>query len=482
MSVQRRPSIILVSIDCLRPDHLGCYGYQRNTSPNIDRIAQSAVLFSQAISQGTYTVSALTCLATSSYLFQHDLYEHMLGVNLNREIPTLSEILKEEGYRCAFFGPWMGANIKNFQRGFDLFDIGPVGRKRFVWAGLKRLSSSRCDSTGASAITTKAINWLKARKDQPSFLWLHYFDAHPPYRVRPPFNRVFVGDSFQKEKLDKPFVLARLSGFGGIPKFIADNNQTNINYYIAKYDGAIRFIDAQVGRLWEFLQAQNLDEQAIIIITSDHGEFLGENDFYFCHGGLPLEPLVKIPLIIRYPALIKKFFRVDAQVQSIDIPSTIRALLDIRHKYKMRGNDLFSFLKKESNLENPLSFFWARYICAVRRPEWKLIYIDREALVKRRADLERLADKKGVNFEWKNFLLAQLDFLFKGEIPRYIFYDLQNDPEEKSPLLDSNSRIPLKAKSILDSWMRDIREKDVLTCADFSSESLERLRSLGYVQ
>ncbi len=479
----KNPSIVLLTIDSLRPDHLGCYGYPRDTSPQIDRIAKESILFSGAISQGTYTLSSLTSLATSSFLFEHDLYEHMLGVTLNDAIPTCAEILKDKGYNTAFFGPWMISNIKNFHRGFDLCDIGPVEPIRFFSQGLKRLSFDRYNPTGAEAITTKAIRWLNIFKKEPFFLWIHYFDAHPPYRVRAPFDRMFVEDSFQKKEGQKSFVSTRLIGMGGIPKFMADHNESDVGYYICKYDGAIRFIDTQIGRLCEFMKKNGIYEETLFVITSDHGEFLGENDLYFCHGGLPLEPLIKIPLIIKCLEREENPIRIDQQVPSMDILPTVLGLLGISLKRKMRGRDLSSFLTGKTYCETPFSFFWARHICAVRHKDWKLIYVDRDALIKKRDELEKMVRKKGIIFEWKSFLLMQLQFLFESQIPQYLFYDLEKDPQEKNAQLDFVSGDAfIRARSLLDAWREKIRDKGGAAAENFGNDDFERLKSLGYVQ
>ncbi len=479
--ISKKPSIVLLTVDSLRPDHLGCYGYPRNTSPCIDSIAGKAVLFSGAVSQGTYTLSSLTSLVTSSFLFEHDLCEHMLGLTLNDAIPTCAEILKDNGYNTAFFGPWMISNIKNFHRGFDLCDTGPAGPLRYISGGLKRLSRGGYDPTGADAITRKAISWLDRHKEGPFFLWIHYFDAHPPYRVRPPFDRMFVGDPFQKKEGHRSFVSTRLIGMGGIPEFMADRNESDVDYYISKYDGAIRSVDAQIGRLCGFMKKNGLYDDALFAVTSDHGEFLGEKDLYFCHGGLPLEPLIRVPLIMKTPGRESKPVRVDEQVQSMDIFPTLFSLSGIKPQIKMAGNDLSPYLNAQPLPKDPFSFFWARHICAVRSKEWKLIHIDTDVLLKKQAELQKTASRKGIIFEWKNFLPMQLKFLFNDRMPRYIFYDLREDPREENAQLDFSSNHDFtKARSVLDAWMKSIDKSNHAVTEDAGGQDLQYLKSLGY--
>ena len=147
----RTPKIVLlITIDALRPDHLKCYGYNRNTSQNIDELAKDGVLFTQAVSVGTWTITSMPSIATSLFQSTHGVYYY--GDRLNPESTTLAEILKAHGYKTAFFGPMFISEIKGFERGFDCFN-------------------NKDEYNEAHYLTEEVIKLIKEHKGQHLFLW-----------------------------------------------------------------------------------------------------------------------------------------------------------------------------------------------------------------------------------------------------------------------------------------------------------------------
>jgi len=420
-------------------------------------------------------------MATSSYLFEHYLSENVLGVELNPSIPTLAEIFKKNGYDTAFFGPWMAANIKDFNRGFDAFDLGTMGLSRYFFGGLKRLTSGRYDPGSAEALTSKAIRWMQKKSGKPFFLWLHYFDAHAPYRPRPPYNRMFVGDGLGTGQGRKPFVASRFLGAGGIPRFISERGISDVDHYIAKYDGAIRYVDGQIGRLSSFLKKRGLYENSAIALTSDHAEYLGEHDLYFCHGGLPLDTLIRVPLIIKPPAGAPEgALTIDRQVQSLDITPTLLGIAGIKHSTPFKGQDISCVFRGEKLADDTGVFFWARHIAALRTPAFKLILLDRDRIIARLGSA-RSAKPTQRSRKWKTVFPFQLEYLYKEGIPASIFYDLANDGAEVSPKIDR----PQEAEGLypaLNDWKGRVSELRGGPSEHFSREVREKLKSLGYIQ
>ena len=168
-----KPNVFLITVDALRPDHLGCYGYERNTSPNIDRLAKEGVLFTQVISQGSQTIPSVPSLMTSLYPSRHGIEAILQDYSIFH--PVLAQILKKNGYytgaivaHClSHTGLGKGFNLAEFD-----FDIK------------------------ADVLTQKAINFLHKNKDKKFFLWLHYMDVQGPYRPLPPYNKKYLYDSF----------------------------------------------------------------------------------------------------------------------------------------------------------------------------------------------------------------------------------------------------------------------------------------------
>jgi len=255
-------NIVLITIDALRADHLSCYGYDRNTSPNIDKIAQKGIIFKNAIAPSSYTVPSMASLFTSLYPTNHGvLYGRLSDIypddfrkfekNINHVIPdkftTLAEILKIHGYTT--FG--ISSNLlldkqTGFAKGFDYFE--------------------HPHSAPASYINKIVLSLEdEIRKSDKFFLWVHYLDPHFPYLPRDPWIERYTSKELtQKLKLSEK----KYNEFLKLIPTLKKNHQALSNL-IALYDSEINFVDFHVG---ELIQKLDLDKGTLIIITSDHGE------------------------------------------------------------------------------------------------------------------------------------------------------------------------------------------------------------------
>jgi len=316
-----RPNIVLITVDTLRADHLGCYGYTRPTSPHIDRLAMEGALFERAFTTLPRTTQAVASIVTGRYPKTHGargLFSSLAPVNL-----TLAEILKNEGYDTAafvsnlFLKPGQG-----FEQGFDRYDNPP----------------ERWDSDSARPITTEAIQWLASRsRGRPYFLWVHYLDPHWTYRPDPPFDTKFDPD------FNGPFTLyddldARRLTKGQV---IFENRLTprQVEHVRALYDGEIAQVDAALGRLLDAL-AEPGAPPPLVVFTADHGESLGEHGYYFAHGEYLYQETLHVPLIIRFPGRVAAGTRIDALAENVDIAPTIVALLGIERLQSVDGRPL----------------------------------------------------------------------------------------------------------------------------------------------
>jgi arylsulfatase A-like enzyme len=428
---QRKLNIILITMDALRPDHLGCYGYKRNTSPNIDRLAREGALFTPAIAQGSSTYLSLPSLHTSRYPRTHGVYN--AGYKINPSLSTLAEILKKNGYSTVA----ICANVKHIQgleRGFDTFiDKGDIG---------------------AFEMTKIATSWLEKNRKNKFFLWVHYFEPHGPYRSPEPYNRAFLDNSEAKNiSINKD----NKSGLMAIPNYIAENNIMDVNYYISQYDGEIRYADEQIGILWKKIEELNLDKDLIFIFTADHGEAMGERGHYFEHWSI-YDEIIKVPLLIKCKKIMPCSRNISHQVQLVDIAPTILAGVALAKPKDMQGNSLFPLILGRKN--HPSFFAFSEVTQSddtvedcVRTKEWKLIH--------------------------KRFKKRDL-------IDRYELYNLSIDPEEKNNLANVKPREFKFLNNKLTVW----RNRNPLSAslvadsvtARLTDETKKLLRSLGYLQ
>ncbi len=299
-------NVILISIDTCRADYLGCYGYRRATTPNIDAVAGDAVLFENAVTPVPITLPAHTSMLAGTTPVYHQVHDNgnYYVAPYNR---TLAQILGEHGYRTAAF---VSAAVLHREfglaRGFDTYDDD------FSAAGETGLQPQR----RATETSDRAVDWLEGHKDENFFLFLHYFDPHFPYEPPEPFGSLF----------------------GGNP-----------------YAGEIAYTDFAIGRVTGKLKELGLYETTLLIITADHGEMLGEHS-ELTHAFFIYQSALRVPLIMRIPHRNKPV-RVSARVSLIDIAPTVCGLLGIEPPAVMQGGGLGSYIKGRAGPAGDRSFY-----------------------------------------------------------------------------------------------------------------------------
>lgn len=273
-----KPNVVLITADTLRADHLGSYGYFRDTSPVIDALAADGLLIERCIAPMSTTLPSHTSLMTSSYPAAHGILSNLQfydrPVETSDEIRTAAQLLRAAGYTTAAFtssSPLSEAS--GIDAGFDTFE-GPPPYDR----GDERVDLS------AEATTERALAWL-AQAKTPFFLWVHYFDPHSPYDPPEPFRSRYQPEPGLAERLERLGVPAK--------------RRKQATRVTNRYDGEIRYMDSQIGRILEALRAQGLYRESLIVLTSDHGEGLWQHD-YLQHGVVWGEQL-EVPLIFKFP-------------------------------------------------------------------------------------------------------------------------------------------------------------------------------------
>lgn len=367
-------NVLLISIDTLRADHLGSYGYPRPTSPNLDEFRKSAVLFETAIAQAPSTAASHGAIFTSQLPSTHGaLFARRAALSPNHR--TIAEILQANGFRTASFnGGGQLSSAFGFARGFEQHES---------IAGDEGLNDRFADQVAMG------IKWLDQIRGRQFFLFLHTYETHIPYGPGPEHLKYF-----------------RSSYTGNLPSVITSNIIDRINsgrrkinsddrqYIIDAYDAEIRSVDEAFGELLKYLRSEDLLDSTLIIVTSDHGEEFGEHGKVGVHSYSLYDELLKVPLIVKLPYQRLPMHSVATQVRSIDIVPTILDILELPPERHQQGKSLAGLLEgslseesfryalsqKDTKRDLPLS---------VRTSDWKML---RRRLFNLRHDPGELTD------------------------------------------------------------------------------------------
>ena len=316
-------NVVLVTIDTLRADHLGAYGYERPTSPRIDALGRAGTVFERAYTAWPKTRGSMVIMLTGRDTSRNGYSKtHPVLLDFN---PTLASVLKESGYATAAIVDNPNVAAQNgYGKGFDSY--------RETWEE----KSLPAEADRMRAITDGGIAFLRsAPADRPFFLWLHYVNPHAPYTPPPPFDTRFrdaAASAGPRLKLVPDF-------HGGIPRRWAVRGQDRLGYYVAQYDGEIAAVDQEVGRLLDALQASAAGKKTVVVLTSDHGESLGEHDYYFDHGEDLFEASLAVPLVAVVPGG-KAGVRSRVFASTLDVVATILDAVKVSYPPDLGGVSL----------------------------------------------------------------------------------------------------------------------------------------------
>ena len=278
-----RPSVLLITLDTVRADHVGCYGYSKIETPNLDRLASDGIRFSHAYAQVPITLASHAVILTGTYPMSNRVRD-FTSAGLAAGVPTLAERLRRNGYRtAAFVSSFVLNSMWGLRRGFEVYDDNvalDVGAAQNPFLLVR----------SGDATVDRLLDWTKHSGGEPFFVWLHLYDAHSPYRSPEPYRSL---------------------------------------YSVRPYDGAIAFDDAQVGRVLARLRALNLYDSALIAVLSDHGESLGEHGESE-HGFFVYNATLRVPLILKLPGETARARAVSRPVETVDVAPTIAQICKLR--------------------------------------------------------------------------------------------------------------------------------------------------------
>jgi arylsulfatase A-like enzyme len=321
-----RPNIVLFSIDTLRADHLGCYGYKRDTSPTLDRLAGEGVRFRQAIAPSSWTLPSHATMLTGVNPVRHSAVSFTARTPLPPQVDTVAELLWRSGYATAGFtdGGFLAPRY-GFDRGFELYASTVSPLKDFLAENVER-----------------ALDWVRSTDGQPFFLFLHTYAVHMPFAPPPPYDRLFDPeyDGPCREKILHASVNECLGRDDADPRVV--------RHVKALYDGEIRRTDAIFGRFLGVLRAMGLAERTCVIVTSDHGEEFKEHGRFFHRRASLYEELLRVPLIVWCPERFSGGRVVDQQVGVVDIAPTILDITGVPIPDGLDGVSLLPTLRGRS--------------------------------------------------------------------------------------------------------------------------------------
>jgi arylsulfatase A-like enzyme len=393
------PNVLLISIDTLRPDHLAAYGYERETSPSIDRLAAQGVLFENHVSSSSWTLPAHTAMFTSVVDSVHGVTDPQ-STALSGAFTTLAERFQSAGYATGgfFSGPYLHPAF-GLGQGFDHYEnctarpeeLDDHDRAEWVFDREVMLESHR-DVTGPR-VYEASRKWIAAHEDRPFFAFIHFWDVHFDFIPPPPYDTMFDPD---------------YTGPVDGKDFYFDNDRygpemapRDLAHVLALYDGEIRWTDSFIGKLLDDLDAAGLADNTIVALTSDHGTEFFEHGWK-CHRSTLFDELLRIPLVIRAPGRLPAGVRIAAQTRMIDLGPTLLALAGLPVPSDVMGQSLVALARGEPCDLDPVALAeldgdWSTLRC-VRTHDAKLVQ-----------DL-----RKGA----------------------FAYFDLQNDPHEQHPITD----------------------------------------------
>jgi arylsulfatase A-like enzyme/Flp pilus assembly protein TadD len=392
------PNVLLVTIDTLRADHVGAYGYAAGQTPTIDRLAREGVRLEDAVVQVPQTRPSHACIMTGRLPYEHGIRDNY-SPPLPAALPTLATVLGGRGWDTAgFVGAYPVSRPSGLDHGFSHYDD--------PFAGGDSTTREARTERRAQEVVDHALAWLARPRSRPFFAWVHLFDPHAPYEAPAPYGRRFARHP---------------------------------------YDGEVAYTDAQLGRLIAWLGEKGLRGRTLVVVTSDHGEGLGDHGedehMFFIY-----DSTLKVPLVLSWPGRLPAGAHVGGQFRSIDLMPTVLELAgvpapptsgasraaELRSGGRIRESESYA-----ESLYAQLHFGYAP-LRALRGDGWKLI-----------------------------------------DAPRAELYRVAEDPGEAHNLLDTRATVATAMRARLATYDRHADRAPELPRLD--GDAAERLATLGYV-
>ena len=458
-----QPNVLLVVMDTVRADHLSLYGYSRDTSPNLKKLAADSVSYTHAQAPSDMTLTSHASMFTGLYATWHGAFcqppDATHGRVLNQGVTTLAESLAARGYSTL----GVAANLYlrsdfGLQRGFQSFQIprpvpilGADESWYFLRISMRKLMSSFVDTAQFDRLFTRGddVNHelykvISKQGRAPFFAFVNYMDAHFPYIPPAPYDRLFPGKADKVVQSDLEEAEDRVMHGEAL-------RQADHDHLLSQYDGGIAYTDAQIGNLIAWLKERDLYDNTLIVVTSDHGDAFGEKNLVL-HGNSVYQNLLHVALMIKYPKKAA-IGVVNDPVSLIDVAPTVLTALGIPVDPKMQGRNLLS------NFTEPKrELFSESFPCPVPHPPG--------------------CPGSGCT---SRAVLAWPYKLVTSSSGKYEVYNVSADPNETVDLSATQESIANQLGTTLKAWVRTMpaQPKQQLK---LDGDAVQRLKSLGYVQ
>ena len=435
-------SVFLVTIDTLRADRLGIYGNSKIKTPHLDQLGQDGAVFLKAFAQSSTTTPSHASLFSGLYARDHQAYSNFESID--KSLPNLATDFGQSGYETMAL-----VNMRHLNP--EISGIASHFDTVIKSDGYRNVSDS----------VDTVMDWMKSRggDKRPVFVWLHLVDVHTPYKPPAPFDRLYYHGDEHSESHDSLDYI-----WPSLPDYLADHasfqtwlkNVRDVDWVVAQYDGAVTYVDYHLGRLFKemetFLGPENPPGW---VITSDHGENLGEHGMHFVHTGL-YDTTIQVPLIVSLPGYTLDEPRVHDLVELVDVRVTLLDFLGVDFDEQTRGRTLLPLMRGQLAEDKAYVFseHAGRSLVALRTQDWKYIVHQRNSSVEKSYP----------------FVEGQEEL-----------YDLRKDPLERINLASNeidiifDFRQKLNSISVLDGFMAGARP-------EIRANDLEELRALGYVE
>jgi arylsulfatase A-like enzyme len=465
-----RPSgVILIQADTLRSDHLEAYGHARETAPQLSRWAAEGTLFRHAFSQAAWTKVSTPSIHTGLYPSSHGVKRFY--DRLPASAKTLAEAFREAGYATLSLSsvPFTG-QMSNLHQGFEeLHEASSLPGRTGPYV-----------SKTARENVDRLLAWIERRGGSPFFAYLHVFDPHSPYEPYAPWDRLWVDAAARAEHLRQreavtPLIAEEFMRVRQLPRrseveTAGFDPAAYVAVETAWYDASIRGMDAELGRLFERLEATGLADATMVVLVSDHGTEFYEHGGFF-HGHSIYGEITRVPLVARWPGRVAAGRVVDEVVQTIDVAPTLLELAGLAAPDGIQGQSLVPLLGADARAG--ADGLW---------PGWR----SRPAVSEREPTTEndRLPPRNRVSQSlvegpWKLIVNRS-----EG-LPPFELYSWRDDPYDQTDVSAENPEVVARLSAMLDAWRRRAEAErlppDSATAESATEEELQQLRSLGYI-
>lgn len=468
MSKDARPNIILLVMDTQRAKDMSCYGYEKKTTPHIDKLAEEGTLFVNNISPGVWSLPSYASIMTGKYPSSHgaDMQHEYLESSFLR----LPEVLRELGYTTAglSFNGWCSI-ASGLQRGFA------------EWRDSQELSRAKSDprvseqlkerdeefDRGSLALVIQLIDWLQEHQDkeEPFFLYANFTEPHAAYRPPQPFRKRFL----PPEVTDDEAAAISQDGYVELAGKIK-RSAREWQILRALYNGETAVLDARLGIFFDYLTEAGLVDNTILILTGDHGDEIGEHPPFMHHVLTIYDSVIRVPLIVRYPSLFPRGKRVEYVTQTLDIFPTLMEMLKVEDEKvlgEIQGKSLLGAVSGKEPREfavtdysKPLQTFerlWRRYPYFDLRP---------------------------LNRSMRAISTTEYKYIWRSD-GRDELYHIKTDSDEQENLIHQEPEILQELKGKLASWVESIPQASLpdwlnLNAGAGKSASLEAIRRLKH--